>query len=213
MKRVYKILPTSLYDIPGLEQWLEEQADEGLFPNHLGAYVSFTKDGVPGTRYRLETWGKRGTEPTPEQLALYHSSGWEYAFSIGRVYFLFYTTDANAPEPYSDFVTRGQSLERLVRRIKRVRIMRLLASVIAIVTLLAVIFGAASRFDVQPDQWAKLPTLMLYLTKPIFLILLIIICFQIPRDFRDYRSLLNAYQALNNGMPPLSWRVVSIPLL
>lgn len=123
MKTVFKILPVSLYDIPGLERWLEEATNLGLFPTHLGAYAAFTKDGVPGTRYRLEPWGKIGTEPTPEQLELYHAAGWEYAFSIARTYFLFYTTDQGAPELYSDLATRGQSLDRLAKQIKSTRVM------------------------------------------------------------------------------------------
>ena len=33
MKTVRKIIPVSLYDIPGLESWLEEQAREGCSPS------------------------------------------------------------------------------------------------------------------------------------------------------------------------------------
>jgi len=204
VKTVFKILPVSLYDIPGLEQWLEEQASLGLFPTHLGSYAAFTKDGVPGTRYRLEPWGKIGTEPTPEQLELYHAAGWEYAFSIARTYFLFYTTDPNAPELYSDLATRGQSLDRLARRVKKARASRLLIPALALAMLLAVLFRFTSCFDVQPDPWARLPLLLLYLTHPMLLFFLIIMCFQTPRDFRDYRTLLNTHQALKNGLPPQS---------
>ena len=32
MSMIRKIIPVSLYDIPGLEGWLEEQASQGLFP-------------------------------------------------------------------------------------------------------------------------------------------------------------------------------------
>lgn len=202
MKTVYKILPISLYDIPGLEQWLEEQAGLGLFPTHLGSYAAFTKDGVPGTRYRLEPWGKMGTEPTPEQLELYHSAGWEYAFSIARTYFLFYTTDPNAPELYSDLATRGQSLDRLARQVKKARISRLFIPSIAFLMILAVPFWLAGSYDVQPDRWAGLPLLLLYLTNPMLLLFLITGCLQMPRDFRDYRTLLNTHRALKDGLPP-----------
>ena len=41
MKTVRKIIPVSLYDIPGLEAWLEKQAGEGLFPVRLGRWASF----------------------------------------------------------------------------------------------------------------------------------------------------------------------------
>lgn len=202
MKNVYKILPVSLYDIPGLEQWLEEQADLGLFPLHLGSYASFTKSGVPGTRFRLEPWGKMGTEPTPEQLELYRSAGWEYAFSIARTYFLFYTADPGAPELYSDPATRGQSLDRLARRVKRARVTRLVFPAVLLAALFVCLFCTAGSFDVQPDPWASLPLLLLDLTNPMVLLSLILICFQIPREMQDYRTLLNTYQALKNGVSP-----------
>lgn len=202
MKTAYKILPVSLYDIPGLEQWLEKQANLGLAPTHLGSYAAFTRDGAPGTRYRLEPWGKMGTEPTPEQLELYHSAGWEYAFPIARAYFLFYTTDPDAPELYSDLATRGQSLDRLAKQIKSTRVKRLLIPVLAVVTLLAAMLWPVSRFDVQPDRWANFPILLLYLTNPMLLIFVITVAFQLPREFREYRTLLNTHEALKSGLIP-----------
>ena len=92
MKTIRKFIPVSLYDIPGLEAWLEEQADAGLFPTHLGSWAAFTDTGVPGTRFRLDPFANRqgeGLEPTAEKLELYRQAGWEYAFRIGRAYFLF----------------------------------------------------------------------------------------------------------------------------
>lgn len=202
MKTVYKILPVSIFDISGLEQWLEEQANQGLSPVHLGSYASFTKDGVPGTRYRLEPLGKMGTEPTPEQLELYHSAGWEYAFPIARAYFLFYTTDPDAPELYSDLATRRQSLDRLAKQIKSTRVKRLLIPVLVVVVLLAAMLWPVSRFDVQPDRWANFPILLLYLTNPMLLIFVITVAFQLPREFREYRTLLNTHEALKSGLIP-----------
>ncbi|MFZ7101513.1 MAG: DUF2812 domain-containing protein [Peptococcaceae bacterium] len=202
MKTVYKILPVSLYDIPGLEHWLEEQANHGLSPTHLGSYAAFTQDGVPGTRYRLEPWGKVGTEPDPEQLELYRNAGWEYAFPIARAYFLFFATDPDAPELHSDLATRGQSLDRLAKQVEKNRVSRLLIPAITVLIILAALFWPAGRLDAQPDRWARLPLLLLYLTHPLPLIFLITVCFRIPLEFRDYRTLLNTQRALKNGLPP-----------
>lgn len=202
MKTVYKILPVSFFDIPGLEQWLEEQANQGLSPVHLGSYARFTKGGVPGTRYRLEPWGEMGTEPTQEQLELYRSAGWEYAFSIARTYFLFYTADPDAPELYSDQATRGQSLDRLAKQIKITRAKRLFLPVLAVVMLLAAMFCPLNHFDVQPDQWANVPILLLYLTNPMLLIFVTAVAFQLPREFREYRILLKTHDALKSGLTP-----------
>lgn len=94
MKKVRKMLPVSIADISGLENWLEEQANQGLFPVRNGSWATFTPTGVPGTRFRIEPYGKSSDAPTEEQLALYRNAGWEYAFAIGSsYYFLFYTTD------------------------------------------------------------------------------------------------------------------------
>jgi hypothetical protein len=204
MKTVYKILPVSLYDIPGLEQWLEEESNQGLFPTLLGPYAAFTRDGAPGTRYRLEPWGKMGTEPDPEQLELYRNAGWEYAFPIARTYFLFYTTDPDAPELHSDLATRGQSLDRLARRVRKARVSRLLIPAISVLMILAalLLLWPASSYDVQPDRWVRLPLLALYFTEPMLLFFFIAIFFRSPIDFRDYRTLLNTHRALKNGLHP-----------
>ena len=46
-RKVRKILPVSPCDIRGLEAWLEEQANAGLFPVSIGSWAVFTTDGVP----------------------------------------------------------------------------------------------------------------------------------------------------------------------
>ena len=125
MKTTRKLLPLSIYDIPGIEAWLEEQANQGLFPVFLDAWVTFEPTGVPGTRFLLKPWGKTGTSPSEEQLELYHQAGWEYALTVGRVYFLFYTTDPEAPDLYTDHQSRSMSLERLEKRVQRYRWFRI----------------------------------------------------------------------------------------
>ena len=41
MKKTRKILPVSIYDLYGLENWLEQQAKAGLFPVFLNSWVTF----------------------------------------------------------------------------------------------------------------------------------------------------------------------------
>lgn len=71
MKKIRRMLPLSTSDISGMERWLEEQANSGLFPISIGSWATFTTNGVPGTRFRLEPYGKCGNEPTEEQMTLY----------------------------------------------------------------------------------------------------------------------------------------------
>lgn len=177
VKKVRKILPLSLYDIPGIESWLEEQANAGLFPVSLDAWVTFKPTGVPDTRFRLEPWGKMGTEPSEEQLELYHQAGWEYAFAVGRVFFLFYTTDRNAVDLYSDHQSREQSLERLEKRVQFHR--RIRTAVWSMLGLLLVwaLFFYQSKYDVQPNPLAGLQLTLLRLSSPFVLLVMAVLFF------------------------------------
>lgn len=143
MKKVRKMLPVSIADISGLENWLEDQANQGLFPVRIGSWATFTPTGVPGTRFRIEPYGKSGDAPTEEQLALYRNAGWEYAFAMGSgYYFLFYTTDPSAVELYSDRETRGLSIERLEKAARLVRRKRILIFfVVAALTVWTIFFS------------------------------------------------------------------------
>ena len=202
MKKVRKLLPLSISDIPGIEHWLEEQANAGLFPVFLDAWATFTPTGVPGTRFRLEPWGKTGTEPTPEQLQLYRSAGWEYAFPVGAAYFLFYTKDPDAVELYSDSNSRGLSLERLEKRVRRGRRIRVVFAAALVALLLWGLFFAWRAFDAQPDPFARFPLLLLGLCNPGILTLLVAAVFLWRQRRRDFRILCRTCQALKEGLPP-----------
>lgn len=202
MRKTRKFLPLSIYDIPGIERWLEEQANAGLFPVFLDAWVTFEPTGVPGTRFRLEPWGRTGTEPSEEQLALYRQAGWEYALTVGRAYFLFYTTDPQAPELYSDLHSRGLSLERLEKRVRSYRRRRAIVWVILAALLVWAMFFFKSDWDVQPDPTAKLPLFLLDLFQPFVLLALIVILFFSRCTRRDHRILVKTCAALKEGLPP-----------
>lgn len=202
MKKVRKFLPLSIYDIPGMEHWLEEQANAGLFPVFLDAWVTFTPTGVPGTRFRLEPWGKTGTEPSEEQLALYRNAGWEYTLTVGHAYFLFYTADPEAPELYSDHQSRGLSLERLEKRVRSYRRTRAIVCAILAALLVWVGFFFKSDWDVQPDPTARLPLLLLDLFHPFVLLTAIVILFFSRNTRRDHHMLIKTCTALKEGLPP-----------
>lgn len=203
MKHVYKILPVSAYDIPGLEQWLEEQARAGLFPVHLGAYASFRRDGVPGARFRLDPFGRAGPEPSEEQRELYQTAGWEYVLSMSPGFYLFSTADPAAPELHTDPVTQGLSLDRLSRQIKRSQRLSVIYPALLLLLIAAVVFLVPpSRFDVQPDRWANLPFLMLAFFNPVLLLSMAVLAFLNWKALRDTRCLLTLHQQLKEGLPP-----------
>lgn len=122
MKYVYKTTSVSLYDIQSLERWLEERANEGLFPLWVNSeFTQFRRDETaPGTRFRLEP--ADGKEyPGLERVELYKEAGWQYGDTVGKAYFLFYTADPDAPELHTDPVTRGISLEHLTKEVAKAR--------------------------------------------------------------------------------------------
>lgn len=168
-RKVRKILPVSPCDIRGLETWLEEQANAGLFPVSIGSWAVFTTDGVPGTRFRLEPYDRGRTAPTEEQQELYRRAGWSYALNVAPAgCWLFYTADPAAVELYSDHESRGLSLERLERAARRAwRSSLLLGVVLAAVSVWLLLFwsgGMAAR--------GGLPLVWLRVFDPTFLVLL-----------------------------------------
>ena len=202
MSKVRKILPVSTADISGLEKWLEEQANSGLFPVSIGSWATFTTTGVPGTRFRLEPYGS-GRTPTEEQLALYRSAGWEYAFAIGSgYYFLFYATDPSAVELYSDHESRGLSLERLEKAAQRAQRRMLVFYSALIAVMVYFLFFYQSKFDVQPNNLAYLPIVLLQIFNPVFLVFIIAQIFIFRKNGRDLRLLKSSCKALKEGMAP-----------
>ena len=198
MKKVRKIIPVSLYDIPGLESWLEEQAEKGLFPVRLGRWASFRTGAVPGTRFRVEPWGDRGTEPAPEQMELYQAQGWKYAFPIGRSYFLFYAENPEAIDLYTDYQSRGMSLERAERRLRRLRVIQSLLLALAALLVLAAACSALLHWS---GYRPALLSLMAAANPFVVLALgadFILAVFQ----RRDLRTLRDTCRALRQGLPP-----------
>lgn len=212
MKKVRKVLPVSLYDVLGLEKWLEEQANAGLFPVRVDEWVTFTLTGVPGTRFRLEPCNGL-SQPQAERLEHYRSAGWEYAFMIGiesltkGIYFLFYTTDPAAVDLYTDLQSRGLSLELLVARIRKLRRRAwwVLAITLAIcVALIAMVLSSSSRFDLQPDSFSRTPLVLVQLSGPYMVLYFLLVVLLCRRNHRDIRALRATVRALRDGVEPVS---------
>lgn len=207
MRSTFKVVPVSLYDIQGMEAWLEEQANQGLFPLRLGSYARFARRGVPGTRFRLEPFGRKESDPALERLALYRQAGWEYAMPVANTYHLFYTEDPAAPELYSDWPSRGVSLERMAKKVRHLRYQSWLALGMILLVFLSVVFFAGAfsplrRFDVQPDPWACLPLLLLDFTHPLLVLGILYLPVAARSAKKQHKVLLDTYQNLSQGLPP-----------
>lgn len=200
MKSVLKTTPVSLYDIQSLEGWLEEQANQGLFPVWVnGEFTQFRRDAsAPGARFRLEaTNGKEA--PEPERLELYKEAGWEYGGTVGKAYFLFYAADPSAIELHTDPVTRGISLEQLAGEVQKARrkqrIWRLVILGIVLAGVVVIWRTDSRQLPLYFLDMSGIPLLCL----PVFLWF----CWS---DERDYRLLLDLQRSLELGITPKSHR-------
>lgn len=201
MNKVRKLIPVSLYDIPGLEAWLEEQANQGLFPTHLGSWATFDHLGVPGTRFRLAARERKEDTPSFEQWELCRQYGWNYALSFGG-FFLFYAVDPDAIELYTDWESRGFSLKPLKKRMAAYQLTTMIFYGILAALVVWGLFFYESKFDIQPDHFTVLPLILLNAATPVILCYLVEV-FLLWRDWRrNYRALRKAHAALSQGLPP-----------
>lgn len=172
----------------------------GLFPVSIGSWATFTTTGVPGTRFRLEPYGKCGDSPTEEQISLYRNAGWEYAFAIGAsYYFLFYTTDPSAVELYSDHESRGLSLERLEKATQRAQRRTMIFYLVLIAVIAWFLFFYKSKFDVQPNNLAYLPIVLLQIFNPIFLCIYHRADIHIPKKRPRFKASQKLLQGAQRG--------------
>lgn len=104
MKRVRKLTPVSMYDVHGLEKWLEKLAAQGLFLKKYHPLVCTFEKGEPRrVRYRLEPFQWGPAVDFPDDMAeLFRECGWEYVSGINHEMLIFSSADPHAPETHTD---------------------------------------------------------------------------------------------------------------
>lgn len=126
-KEIKRAMPCSLYDIPGIQNWLDEMALQGLFLNR----ISWENDRayfLPGeprpVRYRLDPVGK--TPRDKERIAFYAQAGWEFVDVMLGHFYIFSCGDPSVPELHSDPQTLSYALGKLFRRQRKTDLLWLL---------------------------------------------------------------------------------------
>lgn len=116
MKRVYKITPVSLCDIPGLERWLKRQAAGGLmFDMTAGPLVLFDRQKPASLRFHLEPAPNKPDRTDPELNELYEQAGWRYLGLFRSSFAVFVTEDMEA-RAHTDPEVWAYVLKRFFRR-------------------------------------------------------------------------------------------------
>lgn len=115
---VKKLIPCSIYDIRGIQEWLDELALQGLFLEEVSPRfdrAEFAPGDPAPVRYRLDPIVKNG-EANEEHKELYAQMGWTYVGQAGRSFHIFSCGDPTAPELYSDPQSLALAMDSLVRR-------------------------------------------------------------------------------------------------
>ncbi len=192
MKKIRKMLPVSIYDLSGLETWLEEQAKSGLFPVFMNCWVTFTPTSLPGTRFRLEPREGDGDSPGPELLEKCREAGWDFALTVGSLYYLLYTTNLCASSTCFDDGARRKYMAGLEKRARRSRLTGWAVFIIMSALGAWGLSSMNSRFDVQPAPFARLPLLLLNLFDHAVLILLTVLLLFYIQNRRDRKAMKNS---------------------
>lgn len=94
-KTYYRPAPCPAYDVEGMESWLEDMAEQGLFLTSDGFFCGFGffhKEEPRRAKYRLQASEVRGgilsdgDEPEKEQQEISEALGWEFVARRGEFY-------------------------------------------------------------------------------------------------------------------------------
>lgn len=118
-KWIYRIPPVNQYDILGIESWLADMSEKGLYLKKIGLHFAQFEKGAPKRHcYRLEPMMTEGDMPKQEQLEHYQNAGWNFVTSYRKLFFLFCNNGAGMEEAPTDPVTQGFLFEKLDKKLR-----------------------------------------------------------------------------------------------
>lgn len=121
MKRVWKLTPVSMYDVRGLEKWLEKLAAQGLFLKKYHPLVCSFERGKPKqVRYRLEPYAFSLAADFPDGMVdLFQECGWRHVGNVNHEMLIFSSADPHAPEPHTDPDIQLEQWNKLYRKARK----------------------------------------------------------------------------------------------
>ena len=116
MKKIIKTVPYPLYDIESISEWLEENAQKGLFLTNKGfrfGFAVFEKRDPRKVKYRFvpatdDDFFSEHAEPAAEIMSDF---GWEHICALGKFH-LYFNADGDAEEPITDTDTITEALKK-----------------------------------------------------------------------------------------------------
>ena len=112
-----KTIPYYFYQVDAIEDWLDEQAQKGLFPleTRFGTAMSFRRDTPRAVRYRIDVKRNIGYTDEKARIAAYREMGWEYVCDLTPYLDIYRCDDPAAPELNTDEETLHQVLDKKLR--------------------------------------------------------------------------------------------------
>lgn len=124
-KLVHRVIPCPQYDVSGMECWLADMAEQGLFLQEDGFFcgIATFEQGKPGKRkYRLQAagkstsmWADNGGNPDEEEIELNGEFGWKYVAKRGEFY-VYFTDDPDARELHTDKEVQALAMNAMKKR-------------------------------------------------------------------------------------------------
>ncbi len=191
MKEIFKLTPVSIYDIQGVESWLQDMALRGLHLVRFRPLFSTFQEGpAKRVRYRVEPYQPRlnGDAPAP-LLELYRDSGWALADEAyqNRV-LIFRSEDPNLPEPHTDPLLHAHALERWYRKEVRKFILRIALFLVWVFLMAALLIISTTPL-----------LLMVTSSLPIAGLLALFWMLSFPAHWANLRELSRAIRRLEQG--------------
>ena len=191
MKHVYKITPVSMYDVRGLESWLEDMAKRGLVLNRFRPlFCTFAHGPAQPARYRVEPYRRVMDDALPQaMLDLYQDFGWDFACDTADL-LIFTTQDPNAPEPHSDPELQGALWKKLYRS-KRLGLL-----ISLVLNLVIAVSAGMTLFQNGTPVLNLLTTSVLWM-----FVVWAALLYSLPREWADVKRLGLIAQQLEAGTP------------
>lgn len=117
---VKKPMPCSLYDMEGIQNWLDEMALQGLFLDRIAFHNDrfiFQVGEPKAVRYRLDPIVPGYNYN--ERKELYAQAGWEFVDTVTDLYCVYSCADSSVPELYTDPQSLSCAVRGLFRRLLR----------------------------------------------------------------------------------------------
>lgn len=116
-KCVKRVIPFESSDIPAIQKWLEDMAQQGLFYKGCGVFCAEFEKGEPRqTRYRLDFCDVVACDIPDEKKEMYEKNGWQVVGEFKSDLIVLRTDDPEAPEIYTEHSNLVKPLKKLARK-------------------------------------------------------------------------------------------------